>query len=177
MAETREGVTIIDQHALHERILYEQLRTRIEAGLVETQSLLVPEPVDLAPAEAAAALENRDLLGQLGMKVESFGGETVLITGFPAMLANMNPVEVLRGLVERLLSGGKQPDRRDLLDDLLHTIACKAAVKAGDRLAPDEIAALLEQQHLVDDPHHCPHGRPTALVFTREELDRQFRRT
>ncbi len=177
VAETREGVTIIDQHALHERILYEQLRTRIEAGLVETQSLLVPEPVDLAPAEAAAALENRDLLGQLGMKIESFGGETVLITGFPAMLANMNPVEVLRGLVERLLSGGKQPDRRDLLDDLLHTIACKAAVKAGDRLAPDEIAALLEQQHLVDDPHHCPHGRPTALVFTREELDRQFRRT
>jgi DNA mismatch repair protein MutL len=177
VAETREGVTIIDQHALHERILYEQLRSRIEAGLVETQSLLVPEPVDLAPAEAAAALENQDLLGQLGMKIESFGGETVLITGFPAMLANMNPVEVLRGLVERLLSGGKQPDRRDLLDDLLHTIACKAAVKAGDRLAPDEIAALLEQQHLVDDPHHCPHGRPTALVFTREELDRQFRRT
>ena len=167
VAETREGVTIIDQHALHERILYEQLRLRIEAGLIETQSLLVPEPVDLGPAESAAALGHQDLLARLGMKIESFGGDTILITGFPAMLANMNPVEVLRGLVERLLSPGKQPDRRDLLDDLLHTIACKAAVKAGDRLAPDEIAALLEQQHLVDDPHHCPHGRPTALVFTR----------
>jgi DNA mismatch repair protein MutL len=176
VTETHEGVTIIDQHALHERILYEQLRRRIDAGTVETQNLLVPEPVDLSAAEAAAALQNQDLLGQLGMKIGSFGGDTVLITGFPAMLANMNPVEVLRGLVERLLAGGKQPDRRDLLDELLHTIACKAAIKAGDRLAPDEIATLLEQRHLVDDPHHCPHGRPTALVFTREELDKQFKR-
>jgi DNA mismatch repair protein MutL len=176
VTETREGVTIIDQHALHERILYEQLRQRIDAGFVETQNLLVPEPVDLSPSECAAAQQNQDLLGQLGMKIESFGGDTVLITGFPAMLANMNPVEVLRGLLERLLAGGKQPDRRDLLDDLLHTIACKAAVKAGDHLAADEIASLLEQRGLVDDPHHCPHGRPTALVFTREELDRQFKR-
>ena len=124
-------MTIIDQHALHERILYEQLRRRIDGRAMETQNLLVPEPVDLSPAEAAAALENRALLAQLGMKVEPFGGDTVLITSFPAMLANMNPVEVLRGLVERLLGGGKQPDRRDLLDELLHTIACKAADQGG----------------------------------------------
>ena len=176
VTETREGVTIIDQHALHERILYEQLRARIDSGAVETQTLLVPEPVDLSPAEAAAALQNQDLLGQLGVRIESFGGDTVLVTGFPAMLANMNPVEVFRGLLERLLAGGKDPDRRDLLDELLHAIACKAAVKAGDRLAPAEIASLLQQRHLVHDPHHCPHGRPTALVFTREELDRQFKR-
>ena len=145
--------------------------------MVETQNLLVPQPVDLGPAEAAAAMENQAVLGQLGMKIEPFGGDTILITGFPAMLANMNPGEVLHGLLERLLSGGKQPDRRDLLDDLLHEIACKAAVKAGDRLGADEIAALLEQRGLVDDAHHCPHGRPTALVFTREELDKQFKRT
>ena len=157
---------VIDQHALHERILYEQLRERMLAGAIETQSLLVPEPVDLSPAEAAAALEHRELLAQLGMKVEPFGGDTVLVAGYPAMLANMSPAEVLRELVEQLLAGGKQPDRRDLLDELLHTIACKAAIKAGDRLAPEEIAALLEQRHLVDDAHHCPHGRPTALVFT-----------
>lgn len=176
VTETAEGVTIIDQHALHERILFEQLRLRIDAGSVETQSLLVPEPVDLSAAEAAIVLENRELFAQLGMRVEPFGGDTVLIAGFPAMLANMNPVEILHALLERLVSGGGQPDRRDLLDDLLHTVACKAAIKAGDRLLPDEIAALLEQRHLVDDAHHCPHGRPTSLVFTREELDRQFKR-
>jgi len=176
VTESDEGVIIIDQHALHERILYEQLRHRVNTNAMETQNLLVPEPVDLSAAEAAAALENRDLLAELGMKIEPFGGDTVLVVGYPAMLANINPVELLRELLDRLVSGGKQPERRDLLDELLHTIACKAAIKAGDRLKPEEIAALLEQRHLVDDAHHCPHGRPTALVFTREELDRQFKR-
>ena len=177
VTESDEGVVIIDQHALHERILYEHLKTRVDANAVETQSLLVPEPVDLSAAEACAALENRELLARLGMKIEPFGGDTLLVTGYPAMLANINPVELLRELLDRLASGTRQPQRRDLLDELLHTIACKAAIKAGDRLKPEEIAALLEQRHLVDDAHHCPHGRPTALVFTREELDRQFKRT
>lgn len=176
VAESEDGVLVVDQHALHERILFEQLRERMLAGAIESQSLLVPEPVDLSPSETATALEHRELLAQLGLKLEPFGGETVLISGYPAMLANMNPVEVLRGLLEPLLSGGKAPDRRDLLDELLHTIACKAAIKAGDRLSPAEIEALLEQRHLIDDPHHCPHGRPTALVFSRDELDKQFRR-
>jgi DNA mismatch repair protein MutL len=100
-----------------------------------------------------------------------------LISSHPAMLSRMTPVEVLRALVDQLLSGGKPPDRRDLLDELLHMMACKAAIKAGDRLSPDEVAALVAQRHLVQDSHHCPHGRPTALVFTREELDKQFKRT
>lgn len=176
VTETDEGVTIIDQHALHERILYEELRSRVLSGAIETQNLLVPEPVDLSAPEVAAALEHRELLARLGMRIEPFGGHTVLVAGYPAMLANISPVEVLRGLLEQLLSVGKQPDRRDLLDELLHAVACKAAIKAGDRLAAEEIAALLKQRHLIDDAHHCPHGRPTALVFTREELDKQFRR-
>lgn len=176
VAESPEGVMVVDQHALHERILYEHLRKRVAVGAVESQRLLVPEPVDLSPAEAAAALENRELLGQLGLAIEPFGGETILVAAYPAMLANMNPTEVMHALLERLLIGGKQPDRRDLLDELLHTIACKAAIKAGDRLAPEEIEALLQQRHLIDDAHHCPHGRPTALIFTRQELDRQFKR-
>jgi len=177
ITETDEGVTVIDQHALHERILYEQLRARIDAGPIETQQLLVPEPVDLPSDEAAAALENCELLGKLGLQVEPFGGDTVLITGYPAMLANLRPAEVLHEVLQVILAGVKQPEPRDLLDELLHTVACKAAVKAGDRLEPEEIYALLEQRHLVQDAHHCPHGRPTALVFTREELDKRFKRT
>lgn len=176
VTENEEGVVVIDQHALHERILYEQLRQRVANGAIESQSLLVPEPIDLSPSEAAAILEHRELLAQLGIRVEPFGGDTVLVNSYPAMLANVNPVEVLGGLLEPLISAGKPPDRRDLLDELLHMIACKAAVKAGDRLAPEEIKALLDHRHLVDDSHHCPHGRPTELVFSREELDKQFGR-
>jgi len=177
IAESEEGVVVIDQHALHERILYEQLRERVLAGALETQRLLVPEAVDLSPAEAAAALADQELLAQLGVEVAPFGGDTVLVTSYPAMLANFRPAEVLRDLVARLMAEGKAPDRRDMVDELLHMIACKAAIKAGDRLSPEEVAALVELRHLAQDSHHCPHGRPTALVFTREELDRQFLRT
>ncbi len=177
IAESDDGVVVIDQHALHERILYEQLRERVLAGALETQRLLVPEAVDLSPAEAAGALANQELLAQLGVEVAPFGGDTVLVTSYPAMLANFRPSEVLHDLVARLLAEGKAPDRRDLVDELLHMIACKAAIKAGDRLSPEEVSALVELRHLGQDSHHCPHGRPTALVFTREELDRQFLRT
>src|SRR5262249_51834413 len=169
IAESDEGVVVIDQHALHERILYEQLRERVLSGALETQRLLVPEAVDLSPAEAAAALADQELLAQLGVEVAEFGGDTVLVTSYPAMLANFLPSQVLHPLVARLLSEGKAPDRRDLVDELLHMIACKAAIKAGDRLSPEEVAALVELRHLARDSHHCPHGRPTALVFTREE--------
>jgi DNA mismatch repair protein MutL len=177
ITECEDGMVVIDQHALHERILYEHLREKVLAGALESQALLVPEPVDLSPAEKAAVLDARDLLGQLGVGIEPFGGDTVLVSSYPAMLANLRPAEVLRDLVEQLLSGGKSPERRDVLDELLHMISCKAAIKAGDRLTGEEIAALLEQRHLAQDTHHCPHGRPTALFFSREELDKQFKRT
>jgi len=176
VVETDAGIEVIDQHALHERILYEQIREKVLAGALESQKLLVPEPVDLTATEAAAALEHADVLAQLGVEVQPFGGETVLVSSYPAMLANLSPAEVLRELVEKLLAGGRQPEARDLIDELLHMIACKAAVKFGDRLSPEEVDALLSQRHLAQDQHHCPHGRPTALVFTREDLDRQFKR-
>ena len=167
---------VIDQHALHERIIYEQLREKVLAGKLETQGLLVPEPVTLPPAEAAAVLEQQELLGTIGIVVEPFGGDTILISSYPAMLANHNPAEMLRSVVDRLMGESVQLDQRDLVDELLHMISCKAAVKAGDRLTPEEIEALLEHRELCQDAHHCPHGRPTSLVFSRDELDRRFKR-
>ena len=177
VTESLEGVIVIDQHALHERIIYEQLRAKVLAGALESQQLLVPEAVDLAPAEAAAVLDHVEDLARLGIGVSAFGGSTVLVTSYPAMLTRLSPAATLRAVVEELLSGERSPDRRDLLDDLLHMMSCKAAIKAGDPLTGGEIDALLAQRHLAQDAHHCPHGRPTALVFTREDLDRQFKRT
>jgi DNA mismatch repair protein MutL len=177
ITENEVGMVVIDQHALHERILYEQLREKVLAGQMEMQRLLVPEPVTLSPAEANAALAAKDALAQLGIEVEEFGGDTVLVSSYPAMLANLSPADMLRQVVELLLAQPQSPSRRDLIDELLHMIACKAAIKAGDHLSAEEITALLEQRHCYQDAHHCPHGRPTALVFTREELDRRFKRT
>jgi DNA mismatch repair protein MutL len=171
------GMVVVDQHALHERILYEQLRERTANNRLESQRLLMPEPIDLAPAEAAAAIEFREVLAMIGIEVEAFGGDTILMTSYPALLAKMRPAEVLRQVLEPLMAGGKEPSTRELLDELLHMIACKAAIKAGDRLSPEEITALLEQRYLFQDTHHCPHGRPTALFFSREQLDKMFKRT
>ncbi|MCA9264572.1 MAG: DNA mismatch repair endonuclease MutL [Planctomycetales bacterium] len=177
ITETREGVVVIDQHALHERILYEQLRERVLSESVEVQKLLVPEPVTLPPAEAAAVLDHQAELSKMGIDVEPFGGETILISAYPAMLANLSPSELLHEIAEKLMTPEKNPDRRDLFDSLLHMISCKAAVKAGDKLSRAEVASLIEHRHMVQDAHHCPHGRPTTLIFTRDELDRRFKRT
>ena len=176
IAETSDGMMVIDQHALHERILYEELRVRVAGGKVESQGLLVPEPIHLAADEAAAILEQRELLAELGLEVEAFGGDTILVRSMPVMLAHLTPDRLVRDLAEHLHTQPLPPTRDALVADLLHMVACKAAVKAGDKLSPDEISALLERRHLVADSHHCPHGRPTALVFTKAELEKQFGR-
>ena len=176
IAETNEGMMVIDQHALHERILYEELRRRVEKGAIESQRLLVPEPVDLSAAEAALVLEQREVLAQLGFEVEPFSGDTVLVVSTPVMLGDAPPDRLLRDLAEHFRVKPLAPTRDALLAELLHMVACKAAIKAGQRLNADEIAALIARRHLVADSHHCPHGRPTALVFTKSELERQFGR-
>ena len=122
-------------------------------------------------------LENQEQLKKLGIEVEPFGGDTVLVSSYPAMLRRLKIEEMIRQLVDVLLSGKASPDKRDVLDDLLAMMSCKAAVKAGDPLTTEEIKSLLELQHLCQDSHHCPHGRPSALVFSRDELDKRFQRT
>ena len=176
VVETDEGITVIDQHALHERVMYEHLRARVIEGVVESQRMLVPQPLEFQAREAAALLENGDLLACLGYAVEEFGGTTLLLAAYPAMLAHADHPRILADIAEQLAAAGQKPSRRDILDSLLHLMACKAAVKAGQRLKPEEMESLLAQRHLIDDAHHCPHGRPTALVLTRTELDRQFGR-
>ncbi len=176
VAEEKEGMVVIDQHALHERILYERFREKALRGAVETQRLLTPEVVTLTPAEAAAVLEEKETLERAGLQIEAFGGDSILVSGYPAMLSRLDPVSMIREIATQLTSGGQTPGRRELLDDLLNMMSCKAAVKAGDPLTPEEIESLLEQRHLCQDSHHCPHGRPTSLVFTRDQLDRMFKR-
>lgn len=173
---SEEGLVIIDQHALHERILYEQLREKASEGNVEVQRLLSPEPVDLSPSESAAVLDHQDVLSELGVEVAPFGGDTVLISGYPAMLGQIDPVELVQQIAHQLAVEEKTLERRDVLDELLHMMSCKAAIKSGDPLSVEEINALIEHRSLVQDSHHCPHGRPTTLVFTQQELDRRFKR-
>jgi DNA mismatch repair protein MutL len=161
---------------LHERVLFEHLKARVRSGPLERQRLLIPEPVELSAEQSARVLEQRTALAELGLEVEDFGGGTVLVSSYPAILGHRAPASILKIVVDHLLAQERPPTREQLLNSLLSLMACHAAVRAGDRLTPEQMAALVAQRHLADDTHHCPHGRPTTLLFSRQELERQFRR-
>jgi DNA mismatch repair protein MutL len=176
VVEEAAGMLVIDQHALHERVLYEQLKTRLRQGTLEIQRLLVPEPVDLPAEQHALALAHQKELAQIGLEVQNFGGTTILVNSYPAMMVRGRPAALVRSALEHLASAGEPPSVELLVDHLLRLMACHAAIKAGDKLTSQEMDALLAQRHLVADSHHCPHGRPTSLFFSKQELDKQFER-
>jgi DNA mismatch repair protein MutL len=108
--------------------------------------------------------------------VEDFGGGTLLLTRYPVLLGKRSPRTTLLAVVDHLVNQDRLLARDILFNDLLSLMACHAAVRAGERLTPEQMTDLLAQRHLADDHHHCPHGRPTALLFSRHDLERQFRR-
>lgn len=176
VVETPEGMTVIDQHALHERILYEEFCRRVHSKAMESQRLLIPVPIALGFRGSSLLLDCQEALDQLGFEICEFGQGTILLSAYPAMLGKLNQEQLLRDLAEQLESSSLESAHRDILDELLNMMACKAAVKSGQKLSQEEIEELLRQRHLVADAHHCPHGRPTALNLSRTELDRQFGR-
>jgi DNA mismatch repair protein MutL len=176
VVETQEGMLVIDQHALHERILFEQIKRRLRSGALEVQRLLIPETIELSAEQLARTLEQREALAELGLGVEDFGGGTLILTSYPAFLGKRSPQALLAAVIDHLVSQDRLPSREVLFNDLLSLMACHAAVRSGDRLNPEEMQALVAQRHLADDTHHCPHGRPTALLFSRGDLERQFGR-
>jgi len=172
---TDQGLTVIDQHALHERVLYERFRHKILDKRVEVQKLLVPITIEMEEKPAALLLDHQELLQELGFGVEEFGRGMIAVSSHPVFLG-MNVIEdVIRDFAEKF-DASANVTRRELLDETLHMMACKAAIKAGDKLTPEEIVSLLAERETVEDAHHCPHGRPTALVLSREDLDKQFGR-
>ncbi|MEZ6033753.1 MAG: DNA mismatch repair endonuclease MutL [Planctomycetaceae bacterium] len=173
---SESGLEVIDQHALHERILYEHLRKRILSGGVERQRLLIPETIECSATECVALLESLDLLKEIGFELQEFGGSTILLMSHPTLIPRGNLIRIVKDFAEQLIQQDGKMSRRDLLDHMLHTMACRAAIKSGQRLTLEEMQELLRQRHLVDDSHHCPHGRPTALTLSRGTLDQQFGR-
>jgi len=170
------GLEVIDQHALHERILYEHLRNRILSGGVERQRLLIPDTIECTATECVALLESLDLLKEIGFELQEFGGTTILLMSYPTLIPRGNLARIVKDFAEQLVQNDGKMSRRDLLDHMLHTMACRAAIKSGHRLTAEEMQELLRQRHLVNDSHHCPHGRPTSLTLSRGTLDQQFGR-
>jgi len=176
VAETPDGLMIIDQHALHERILYEELRRRIAERPLESQRLLLPEIVAVPPACLEALETHAELLARLGLELTAAGPQRVALHAFPSLLERVDRERFVRDLLGRLSEAGVQPEPESLIHELLDLMACKAAVKFGDALTPAEVAALLERRTLAERSSHCPHGRPTTLHLSLRDLERQFGR-
>jgi len=176
VAQTPEGMVIIDQHALHERIMYEKLRDRIVSDRLESQRLLLPETFSATASELALLVENHKLLNHLGVEAEPFGDDAIAVHAFPVILKDTDPVSFLRDLLDRLANQDAKTHTEEVVHEMLDMMACKAAVKAGDPLTPDEIRELIQQKDAVEKSSNCPHGRPTTLRISLNELEKQFKR-
>ena len=177
VAQTDEGMVIIDQHALHERVMYEELRTRLLRGTLESQRLLIPQAFSASSRQIALLDQIQPLLQRLGIEVSPFGPGTLAIQAFPTFLSKLDPAIFVRELLERGEQELLDLHEEEILHEILDMMACKAAVKAGDPLTPAEIESLLARRELIDRSSNCPHGRPTTLRLTLNDLEKQFKRT
>lgn len=173
LAERGDELCLIDKHAAHERQLYEKLAANY--GNVPSQMLLEPAAIDLAAEEKQALLDNIPLLENAGLEIADFGGNTVVLRAVPADVEPQNAESLLVEIANKLLKGG-----HDALNEhtewVLHSISCRAAIKAGDKSSPQELLALAEKILSGAVPPFCPHGRPCVLKLTRKELEKQFGR-
>ena len=173
LVEQGEEAFLIDKHAAHERILFEKLKAHQER--ISSQLLLTPIPVRLSAEYAAELLSNTDLLDELGFEVDEFGDNTVLLRQIPMDLSPEDAAEAAENLAADLIRGRRE--RKDTVrDELLHTVACKAAIKAGWHTDEAELMALVKQVMSNDELKYCPHGRPICITLSKKQLEKQFKR-
>ncbi|MBR2889520.1 MAG: DNA mismatch repair endonuclease MutL [Oscillospiraceae bacterium] len=173
IVEQGDNAFLIDKHAAHERILFEKLKANQER--ISAQALLTPVPVRLSPEGAAELLANRALLEELGFEVDEFGDNTVALRQIPMDLSPEDAAQTLETIAADLLAGRRE--RKDTVrDELLHTVACKAAIKAGWVTSQTELLALARQVMADESLKYCPHGRPICVTLSKKQLEKQFKR-
>jgi DNA mismatch repair protein MutL len=178
VVEDREGILVVDQHALHERAMFEELHARIAQSPLESQRMLVPAAVEVDARAAECAEEAAPLLARLGIELVAAGPRSVLVQSFPTFLLGrgVEPAEFVPGLLARIADDGRA-DVEAALSEVLDMMACKASVKAGDRLSGTELEALLDARERLERASNCPHGRPTSLRISLRDLERSFGRS
>ncbi len=176
ISQIHNGLIIIDQHVAHERILYERVSANFENSLPSSQRLLFPETIELNASDYSLVKELLSSLTQLGFDMRLFGKNTILIDGIPADVRIGNEKKILQEILDEF-KNNENAGIKDIHDNLAKSFACKAAIKAGDRLNINEMLVLIEQLFLTKMPYICPHGRPVIIKIPLEELDKRFGRT
>jgi DNA mismatch repair protein MutL len=176
LCDSKEGLILIDQHAAHERVLFEQLKQRQTASKPVVQRLLMPETVELGYREAALLEKMIPALHSAGLDIDPFGGNTFVITGVPALLAGREAGPLIVELVETAADTGIIGDAEKMLDHCLEIMACHGAIRAHQTLSQEQIQALLKQLDNCKNPSNCPHGRPTWIKWTLRFIEKSFGR-
>jgi DNA mismatch repair protein MutL len=176
IAVDEEGIAIIDQHVAHERVLFERITERLSTGRLESQRLLEPMILELPPGSRQALVSRAADLERLGFEIEEFGGDTLRVSAFPALLGREECPTVLRALAEDLESAGTTATVDEAIKKIAATMACHAAVKANDPLTPEKMAHILDELRRTSYSTICPHGRPVMLRLTRREVEKNFQR-
>ncbi|MES2862403.1 MAG: DNA mismatch repair endonuclease MutL [Pseudomonadota bacterium] len=176
VAQTRDGIVVVDQHAAHERLVYERMKTQMAQGSVTRQALLTPEVVELDPAEADRVVSRADELAQLGLIVEPFGGGAVLVRETPALLGDTDVQGLIRDIADDLAEHGAALALSERLGEVCGTMACHGSVRAGRVLSAPEMNALLRQMEATPHSGQCNHGRPTYVELKLHDLEKLFGR-
>ncbi|MCG8598732.1 MAG: DNA mismatch repair endonuclease MutL [Verrucomicrobiales bacterium] len=176
LLESKEGLVLMDQHAAHERVLFEEMKRRMETEGVPSQRLLTPIMVDLPPRDFDLVEKNIDTLNKLGLSAEPFGGNTLKIDALPTFLKSDDPESFLQEVIEEIRTSSDKMSELRLGEDMIATTVCRHAVKANDPLHDKELQKLLEDTLACDMPYCCPHGRPTLIQIGYAELERKFGR-
>ena len=176
ISQIKTGIMIVDQHVAHERILYERARANFANALPSSQQLLFPQTIALSPADFALVKELTPDLERLGFDIKPFGRNTVVIEGIPADVRLGGEEKILQDLLDEFRNN-EHETRMDARENLAKSFACKAAIKAGDRLNVPEMISLIDQLFATEMPYVCPHGRPVIIKIAIEELDKRFGRT
>jgi DNA mismatch repair protein MutL len=176
LAQTADGVVLVDQHAAHERLVYERMKAELAERGVARQALLLPEVVELQDADAGRLLERQAELAELGLVIEPFGAGALLVREVPALLGAVEVGGLVRDLADELTDLHQAQSLRDALERVCATLACHGSVRAGRRLSLDEMNALLRQMEATPHSGQCNHGRPTFVTLSKADLERLFGR-
>jgi DNA mismatch repair protein MutL len=176
VAQTADGIVIVDQHAAHERLVYERLKNDYGRNGVARQILLIPDVVDLPPDDVARLAERADDLAALGLVLEPFGPGAVAVRETPSMLGTVDAAGLVRDLAEEIAEWDRADALRDRLDAVASRMACHGSVRAGRRLKPEEMDALLREIEATPNASECNHGRPTFIELKLADIERLFGR-
>ena len=177
IAQTETGMVIVDQHAAHERLVYEKLKRQMAENGVAAQALLIPEIVEMSSGDAARLLEIADDLARLGLTLEPFGGGAICVRETPAILGEVNAKAMLMDILDELADLGDSQAVQAKIEAILSRVACHGSIRSGRRMRAEEMNALLREMEATPHSGQCNHGRPTYVELRLTDIERLFGRT